>query len=98
MKTITVFIAKDVIDGEMSLFAFEHKTGSNWRTHSHYVVIPTNACTGDSINEKLRNLIELVEIMEGCEFKEDNKVPRMFDMIDPAFIGSFELDSDLVSS
>ena len=92
MKTITVFIAKDVIDGEMSLFAFEHKTGSHWHTYSHYVVIPTNAFNGDSLNEKLRNLIE----SEGCE--ENNKVPRMFDMIDPAFIESFELGSDVVSS
>ncbi|CAJ42214.1 hypothetical protein rtp10 [Escherichia phage Rtp] len=96
MKTITAFIAKDVIDGEMSLFAFEHKTGSHWHTYSHYIVIPTSACTGDSLNEKLRNLIELVEIMEGCE--ENNKVPRMFDMIDPVFIESLELDYDVVSS
>lgn len=96
MKTITVFIAKDVIDGRMSLFAFEHKTGSHWHKYSHYVVIPTSAFDGDSINEKVRNLIESVEVMEGYE--EKSKAPRMFDMIDPVFIESFDLDSDVVSS
>lgn len=95
MKTITAFIAKDVIDGEMSLFAFEHKTGSHWHTYSHYTVIPTSACTGYSLNEKLSNLIDAVEKNGGCEFKENDKVSRMLDMIDPVFIGSFELDSDV---
>lgn len=47
MATITVFLAKDELDGEMSFFAFEHKTGSHWHAYTHYTVISIEAFEGD---------------------------------------------------
>lgn len=94
MTTITVFLAKDELDGEMSFFAFEHKTGSHWHTYTHYTVIAIEAYDGD-FTDKLSNFIEAVKASEGCEWKEDNEVMRMFDMVNPVRLDSFELGSDV---
>lgn len=93
MATITVFLAKDELDDEVSFFAFEHKTGSHWHTYSHYTVIAIEAYDGD-FTDKLSNFIEAVNASDGCEWKEDHEVMRMLDMIDPVRLESFELDPD----
>jgi hypothetical protein len=95
MSTITVFLAKDELDGEMSFFAFEHRTGSHWHTYTHYTVIDINSYRADSLTEKLVCFIESIKTSDGCEWKEDNEVMRMFDMIDPVRLESFELDADV---
>lgn len=95
MATITVFLAKDNVDGEMSFFAFEHKTGSHWHMYSHYTVISIKDYDGDFLTDKLSNFIEAVKASDGCERKEDNEVMRMFDMVNPVRLESFELDSDV---
>ncbi|HIB0100389.1 TPA: hypothetical protein ACWSVR_004455 [Escherichia coli] len=94
MTTITVFLAKDELDGEMSFFAFEHKTGSHWHTYTHYTVISIEAYDGD-FTDKLSNFIEAVKDSDGCEWKEDNEVMRMYEMINPVRLESFELGSDV---
>lgn len=94
MTTITVFLAKDEIDGEMSFFAFEHKTGSHWHMYTHYTVIGIDSYRAYSLTEKLVCFIEVVKSNGGCEWKEDNEVMRMLDMIDPVRLESFELDHD----
>lgn len=95
MTTITVFLAKDEIDGEMSFFAFEHKTGSHWHTHAYYTVINISAYDSKSLTEKLSRFIEHVKNIGGCEWEEDNKVKRMLEMIDPVYLESFELGSEV---
>lgn len=95
MTTITVFLAKDEIDGEMSFFAFEHKTGSHWHTYTHYTVIDINSYRAESLTEKLARFIESIKTSNGCEFKEDHEVIRMLEMINPVRLESFELDSDV---
>ncbi|APC44964.1 hypothetical protein SH6_0004 [Shigella phage SH6] len=94
MTTITVFLAKDELDGEMSFFAFEHKTGSHWHMYTHYTVIAIEAYDGD-FTSKLSNFIEAVKSSEGCEWKEDHEVMRMYEMINPVRLESFELGSDV---
>lgn len=93
MTTITVFLAKDELDGEMSFFAFEHKTGSHWHAYTHYTVISIEAFEGDSLTDKLSYFIEAVKARGGCEWKEDNEVMRMLEMVNPVRLESFELDS-----
>ena len=95
MTTITVFLAKDEIDGEMSFFAFEHETGSHWHTYSHYTVISIEAYDGELLPDKVSNFIEAVKASGGCEWKEDNEVMRMLEMVNPVRLESFELDSDV---
>lgn len=95
MATITVFLAKDEIDDEMSFFAFEHKTGSHWHTYSHYTVISIEAYDGDLLTDKLSDFIETVKTSGGCEWKEDHEVMRMFEMVNPVRLESFELGSDV---
>lgn len=94
MTTITVFLAKDELDGEMSFFAFEHKTGSHWHTYTHYTVISIEAYDGD-FTDKLSNFIEAVKVSDSCERKEDHEVMRMYEMINPVRLESFELDSNV---
>ncbi|EOT8607570.1 hypothetical protein ACNEL3_003837 [Shigella sonnei] len=94
MTTITVFLAKNELDGEMSFFAFEHKTGSHWHAYTHYTVISIEAYDGD-FTDKLSNFIEAVKASEGCEWKEDHEVIRMYEMINPVRLESFELDSNV---
>lgn len=94
MTTITVFLAKDELDDEMSFFAFEHKTGSHWHTYTHYTVISIEAYDGD-FTDKLSNFIEAVKASDGCEWKEDHEVMRMYEMINPVRLESFELGSDV---
>lgn len=94
MTTITVFLAKDELDGEMSFFAFEHKTGSHWHTYSHYTVIAIEAYDGD-FTDKLSNFIEAVKASDGCEWKEDHEVMRMLEMVNPVRLESFDLGSDV---
>lgn len=93
MTTITVFLAKDNVDGAMSFFAFEHKTGSHWHTYTHYTVISIEAYDGDLLTDKLSNFIEAVKASDGCCCKEDHEVMRMFEMVNPVRLESFELDS-----
>lgn len=95
MTTITVFLAKDNVDGAMSFFAFEHKTGSHWHTYTHYTVISIEAYDGDLLTDKLSNFIEAVKASDGCEWKEDHEVMRMFYMVNPVRLVSFELGSDV---
>lgn len=95
MTTITLFLAKDEIDGEMSFFAFEHKTGSHWHMYTHYTVIDIDSYRAYSLTDKLACFIEAVKSKGGCEFKEDHEVMRMLDMIDPVRLESFDLDSDV---
>nr|CAI9865690.1 hypothetical protein PFGHJN_00004 [Escherichia phage UP30] len=95
MTTITVFLAKDELDDEMSFFAFEHRTGSHWHTYSHYTVISIEAYDGDLLTDKLSDFIETVKTSEGCEWKEDHEVMRMYEMINPVRLESFELDPDV---
>lgn len=92
MATITVFMAKDEIDGEMSFFAFEHKTGSHWHMYSHYTVIDINSYRACSLTEKLGCFIGAIKANNGCEW-EDEQERRMCDMINPAYLESFDLDS-----
>ena len=94
MTTITVFLAKDELDDEMSFFAFEHKTGSHWHMYTHYTVIAIGAYDGD-FTDKLSNFIEAVKSSGGCEWKEDHEVMRMYEMINPVRLESFELGSDV---
>lgn len=94
MTTITVFLAKDELDDEMSFFAFEHKTGSHWHTYSHYTVIAIGAYDGD-FTDKLSNFIEAVKASGGCEWKEDHEVMRMLEMVNPVRLESFELGYDV---
>ena len=94
MATITVFLAKDNVDDAISLFAFEHRTGSHWHMYSHYTVIDINSYDCDSLTEKLSRFIEAVKASGGCECKEDHETMRMLDMIDPVRLESFELDPD----
>lgn len=93
MTTITVFLAKDEIDGEMSFFAFEHRTGSHWHAYTHYTVIDINSYRAESLTEKLACFIESINTSNGCELKEEHEVMRMFDMINPVYLESFELDA-----
>lgn len=93
MTTITVFLAKDIVDGAMSFFAFEHKTGSHWHEYTYYTVIPIEDYEGDLLTDKLSNFIEEVKASYGCEWKEDHEVMRMFEMVNPVRLESFELDS-----
>ncbi|UIU28276.1 hypothetical protein SA12KD_60 [Escherichia phage vB_EcoS_SA12KD] len=93
MTTITVFLAKDELDGEMSFFAFEHKTGSHWHAYTHYTVISIEAFEGDSLTDKLSYFVEAVKASGGCEWKEDHEVMRMLEMVNPVRLESFELDS-----
>lgn len=95
MTTITVFLAKDNVDGAMSFFAFEHETGSHWHMYTHYTVISIEAYDGDLLTDKLSSFIDVVKANDGCEWKEDNEVMRMFDMVNPVRLDSFELDSDV---
>lgn len=95
MTTITVFLAKDELDDEMSFFAFEHKTGSHWHMYSHYTVIDIDTYASNSLTEKLVCFIEVIKSRDGCELADENEVRRMCDMIDPVFLESFELDSDV---
>lgn len=95
MTTITVFLAKDNVDGAMSFFAFEHETGSHWHMYTHYTVISIEAYDGDLLTDKLSSFIDVVKANDGCEWKEDNEVMRMFDMFNPVRLDSFELDSDV---
>lgn len=95
MTTITVFLAKDNVDGAMSFFAFEHKTGSHWHTYTHYTVISIEAYDGDLLTDKLSNFIEAVKASDGCEWKEDHEVMRMLEMVNPVCLESFELDSSV---
>lgn len=95
MTTITVFLAKDELDGEMSFFAFEHKTGSHWHTYSHYTVIDINSYACDSLNEKLGRFIEHVKLRDGGEWNDNHEARRMCDMIDPVYLESFVLDADV---
>lgn len=95
MATITVFLAKDEIDGEMSFFAFEHKTGSHWHMYSHYTVIDINSYACDSLTEKLGRFIEHVKLRDGGEWNDKHEGRRMCDMIDPVYLESFELDADV---
>ena len=95
METITVFLAKDELDGEMSFFAFEHKTGSHWHAYTHYTVISIEAFEGDSLTDKLSYFVEAVKASGGCELKEDHEVMRMLEMVNPVRLESFELDSDV---
>lgn len=95
MATITVFLAKDEIGGEMSFFAFEHKTGSHWHAYTHYTVISIEAFEGDSLTDKLSYFVEAVKASGGCKFKEDHEVMRMLEMVNPVRLESFELDSDM---
>lgn len=92
MATITVFLAKDNVDGAMSFFAFEHKTGSHWHTYTHYTVISIEAYDGELLTDKLSDFIETVKASNGCEWKEDHEVMRMFEMVNPVRLVSFELD------
>lgn len=94
MTTITVFLAKDEIDGEMSFFAFEHKTGSHWHMYSHYTVIDINSYRADSLTEKLGCFIGAIKTNNGCDC-EDEQERRMCDMINPVYLESFDLDSDV---
>lgn len=94
MTTITVFLAKDELDGEMSFFAFEHKTGSHWHTYSLYTVIAIEDYEGD-FTDKLSNFIEAVKASDGCECKEDHEVMRMLEMVNPVRLESFDLGSDV---
>lgn len=94
MTTITVFLAKDEIDGEMSFFAFEHKAGSHWHMYSHYTVIDINSYRAGSLTEKLGCFIVAIKANNGCEC-EDEQERRMCDMINPVYLESFELDSDV---
>ena len=95
MTTITVFLAKDELDDEMSFFAFEHKTGSHWHAYTHYTVISIEAFEGDSLTDKLSYFVEAVKASGGCEWKEDHEVMRMLEMVNPVRLESFELDSDV---
>lgn len=95
MTTITVFLAKDIVDGAMSFFAFEHKTGSHWHEYTYYTVIPIEDYEGDLLTDKLSNFIEEVKASCGCEWKEDHEVMRMFYMVNPVRLVSFELGSDV---
>lgn len=94
MTTITVFLAKDEIDGEMSFFAFEHKTGSHWHMYSHYTVIDINSYRAGSLTEKLGCFIGAIKANNGCDC-EDEQERRMCDMINPVYLESFDLDSDV---
>lgn len=94
MTTITVFLAKDEIDGEMSFFAFEHKTGSHWHMYSHYTVIDINSYRAGSLTEKLGCFIGAIKANNGCDC-EDEQDRRMCDMINPVYLESFDLDSDV---
>lgn len=95
MATITVFLAKDNIDGAMSFFAFEHKTGSHWHMYSHYTVIDINSYACDSLTEKLSRFIEHVKLRDGGEWHDGHEERRMCDMIDQVFLESFEIGSDV---
>ena len=95
MTTITVFLAKDELDDEMSFFAFEHKTGSHWHAYTHYTVISIEAFEGDSLTDKLSYFVEAVKASGGCEWKEDHEVMRMLEMVNPVRLESFELGSDV---
>ena len=95
MTTITVFLAKDIVDGAMSFFAFEHKTGSHWHEYTYYTVIPIEAYDSSSLTDKLSYFIEEVKASYGCERKEDHEVMRMFYMVNPVRLVSFELGSDV---
>lgn len=95
MTTITVFLAKDIVDGAMSFFAFEHKTGSHWHGYTYYTVIPIEAYDSSSLADKLSDFIEAVKVSYGCEWKEDHEVMRMFYMVNPVRLLSFELGSDV---
>lgn len=94
MTTITVFLAKDEIDGEMSFFAFEHKTGSHWHMYSHYTVIDINSYRAGSLTEKLGCFIGAIKANNGWDC-EDEQERRMCDMINPVYLESFDLDSDV---
>lgn len=95
MTTITVFLAKDELDGKMSFFAFEHKTGSHWHAYTHYTVISIEAYDGERLTDKLSDFIETVKASNGCEWKEYREVMRMYQMINPVRLESFELDSNV---
>ena len=95
MTTITVFLAKDEIDGEMSFFAFEHKTGTHWHMYSHYTVVDTNSYRADSLTEKLACFIGSIKKSNGCEWADEHEVRRMCEMINPVYLESFELDSNV---
>lgn len=95
MTTIDVFLAKDEIDGEMSFFAFEHKTGSHWHMYSHYTVIDINSYRAESLAEKLDCFIGFIKTNNGCEWVDENEERRMCNMINPVYLESFELDADV---
>lgn len=93
MTTITVFLAKDELDSSMSFFAFEHKTGSHWHMYSHYTVIDIDSYITESFTEKLACFIESIKESGCCNWKENNKIMRMLDMVNPVRLESFELDA-----
>lgn len=95
MTTITVFLAKDELDDEMSFFAFEHKTGSHWHMYSHYTVIDIDSYASNSLADKLACFIEAIKSRDGCEWADEHEVRRMCDMINPVPLESFELDADV---
>lgn len=95
MTTITVFLAKDIVDGAMSFFSFEHKTGSHWHEYTYYTAIPIDAYESSSLTDKLSDFIGEVKASYGCEWKEDHEVMRMFEMVNPVRLESFELDADV---
>lgn len=95
MTTITVFLARDEIDGEMTFFAFEHKTGSHWHMYSHYTVIDINSYRAESLAEKLGCFIGAIKTNNGCEWADENEERRMCNMINPVYLESFELDADV---
>ncbi|ATN94141.1 hypothetical protein HOS16_gp63 [Shigella phage vB_SflS-ISF001] len=93
MTTITVFLAKDVLDDEMSFFAFEHFTGSHSHMYSHCTVIDIDTYGSNSLTEKLVCIIEVMKCRDGCEWADENEDRRMCDMIDPVDLESFGLGS-----
>ena len=95
MATITVFLAKDELDDEMSFFAFEHKTGSHWHMYSRYTVIDINSYRAGSLTEKLACFIGSIKTSNGCKWDDNHEVRRMCEMINPVHLESFELDANL---
>lgn len=97
MDTISIFRAIDKVDGEYSIFAFQHPKGKPVSKYTHYSVITVAHTVGvcskvDTACDAARLLAKQIEDEGGCYWWNDiNETPRIKDMADSRFMFSFEI-------
>lgn len=92
ISMFTVFAAYDDIDGDLSFFVFEHRTGSGWKSYHSYTVLNTSMFEGQYLSDKMNQLKQYIMKVKKCEWTEINRKKRMNDMINPIMVCSFTID------